>query len=185
MGKKFVDPQEIPTSIIARFFREVEKADKKDFFARGSDHFGVEKVYYLMIVLEELKAEQKHWDRVADFVLKRAASKHLATFYTLTLFSLSPHVSITKREEIVKHFSIFGNFENVLHLTNIQLHRMPNREEVAAMATYHRYHHTSSDSETWEKLLALADELSYDDEVAAMIKMISEIKNEEENPPMY
>ena len=185
MGKKFVDPQEIPTSIIARFLREIEKADKKDFFARGSDHFGVEKLYYLMIVLEELKAEQKHWNSVADFVLKRATSKHLAMFYTLTLISLSPHVSITNREEIVKHFSLFGNFDNVLHITNAQLHRMPNKEEIMAMAKYHRHHHTSSDSETWEKLLALADDLSYENEVADMIKMISEIKHEEDNPPMY
>lgn len=181
MGKKFVDPKEIPARIITRFFREIEKADKKEFLDRASDPFGTEKLYYLMLVLEELDAEQKHWDRVADFVLKGASNKYHATFYTLTLLSLSPHVSITKREEIVKHLSRFGDFDNVLHLTNTQLYRMPNKEEVTAIAKYHREHHTSSDSEIWEKLLTLADDLSYRDEVATIIKMIAEIKEDEDN----
>lgn len=184
MGKKFVDPEEIPAKLITAFFREIEDADKKDFFDRGSDHFGTEKIHYLMLSLEAIDAEQRHWDSVLDFVLRRANGGP-SMFYTLTLLSLSPHVSIAKREEIVRHFCKTGSFDHVLHLTSIQLFRKMNEEEIVLVARYHREHRTSSDGEIWKKLLDAAKDLVMNDALVLILQMVAEIKEDEDNPSMY
>lgn len=189
MGSKhYVDPKQalaaIPGKIIGRFIREIEEADERDFFDRNGDPFGVEKLHCLMAALEEIDAGQRHWDNTTDFVLGRSAA-HSVGFYTLTLLCLSPHVSITKREEIVKHLSVRGDHRNVFHLTTAQLFRKPNKEEITAIAQYHNRHYSSSGNEVWKELLNLAKESGYHEEVELIIGILAELKKHEDEPDLY
>lgn len=145
------------------------------------DVFGTETLEYLIETLRVLKAPARQWGKVATFVLHKANNWVSYYFFTKTLLSLAPYVSVKMSAKILEHFVKYGEVAAVMNIASARLRRIPTKGEVMTMASYHRKKWTTSTSEPWKILLRLADK----NDAAIIRKMIDEVVHEEENPPIY
>lgn len=151
-------PHEIPGVLVAHFLKQITRS-ASEIPEHMSDTFGTDKLGFLIEALASINplVPVEEWCSVANFVLGKASCRFGFFYYTPTLMSLSPYVSIEVREKIVAHFVAFGEFDRVLHITARQLFRVPNTDEIMTMAQYHRDKWTSSSNDVWSKLSSLVD----------------------------
>ncbi len=170
--------------LVSHFLEKASGRNAAEIPRHIRDTFGTETLGFLIETLEVLKAPDKHWNKVAEFVLGKT-NRIGYFYYTPTLASLSPHVSIEVREKIVKHFVLYGDLDHVVHITTAQLFRMPTADELVGIAKHHRRTTTSSKSEIWNKLISLSRDVSENDETSLIQGMLNQVIHEEEYPTVY
>jgi len=144
---------EAPVKLVALFLGKIERHETPEW-----DPVGIETLGFLVEALKVVDTKTQTWGAVTKYVLKKANDKERFRLYTSILRTLSPHVSTEVAEQIVTHLVTCGEINAVLEITVNKLNRFLSQEEVALMVTYHHQKRTSSKSNVWKSLLAVAGE---------------------------